>query len=191
MIIYKLWDVIMCVILASFADNNTWEDIHQFVIDNRDWLKNFIKMTGDIPTADSYERIMGLVDSKELNNLLLNFFICITFTETPNFNLLNFDGRVNNSSKTNLTLSNVSKKPLNCLNVYSTKYGYCIETIPIVEKTNEIPTIEGLIKGMNLTGIIATWDALNSQTKMLRQLFKLVGTILFQSREIKNYFIKI
>ena len=23
MIIYKLWDVIMCVILASFADNNT------------------------------------------------------------------------------------------------------------------------------------------------------------------------
>ena len=34
MIIYKLWDVVICVILASFADNNTWEDIHNFVVDN-------------------------------------------------------------------------------------------------------------------------------------------------------------
>ena len=165
MIIYKLWDVIMCVILASFADNNTWEDIHQFVIDNRNWLKGFLKMTGGIPTTDSYERIMGLVDSKELNKLLFDFFKCISFEETLKFNLLNFDGRVNNGSKRNLTLSNEDKKPLNCLNVYSTKYGYCIETIPIDEKTNEIPTIEKLIQGMNLTGTIATWDALNSQTK--------------------------
>ena len=141
MIIYKLWDVIMCVILASFADNNTWEDIHQFVVDNQNWLKSFLKMTGGIPTANSYERIMGLIDSKELNKLLFDFFKCISFEEIPKFNLLNFDGRVNNGSKRNLTLSNASKKPLNCLNAYSTKYGYCIETIPIDEKTNEIPTI--------------------------------------------------
>ena len=25
MLIYKLWDVIMCVIIASFANNNTWD----------------------------------------------------------------------------------------------------------------------------------------------------------------------
>ena len=95
MIIYKLWDVIMCVILASFADNNTWEDIHQFVVDNQNWLKSFLKMTGGIPTANSYERIMGLIDSKELNKLLFDFFKCISFEEIPKFNLLNFDGRVN------------------------------------------------------------------------------------------------
>ena len=134
MIIYKLWDVIMCVILASFADNNTWEDIHQFVVDNRNWLKKFLKMTGGIPTAASYERIMGLVDSKELNKLLLDFFKCIIFEENPKFNLLNFDGRVNNGSKRSLTISNEAKKPLNCLNVYSNKFGYCIETVPIDEK---------------------------------------------------------
>lgn len=175
MIIYKLWDVIMCVILASFADNNTWEDIHQFVIDNQNWLKSFLKMTGGIPTANSYERIMGLIDSKELNKLLFDFFKCISFEEIPKFNLLNFDGRVNNGSKRILTLSNASKKPLNCLNAYSTKYGYCIETIPIDEKTNEIPTIEELIKGMNLTGIIATWDALNSQIKNVKAVIEAGG----------------
>ena len=80
-------------------------------------------------------------------------------------NFLNFDGRVNNGSKRNLTIMNDSKTPLNCLNVYSSKYGYCIETKQIAEKSNEIPAVEELIVGMNLTGVIVTWDALNSQTK--------------------------
>ncbi len=30
-ITYKLWDVIMCVVLASFAQNDTWEEIHEFL----------------------------------------------------------------------------------------------------------------------------------------------------------------
>ena len=32
LIIYKQWDIIMCVILASFADNNDWE---KFFTDDR------------------------------------------------------------------------------------------------------------------------------------------------------------
>ena len=41
MIIYKLWDVIMCVVLASFACNDTWEEIHDFVVDNYSWIRTF------------------------------------------------------------------------------------------------------------------------------------------------------
>lgn len=46
----------MCVVLASFAQNDTWEDIHEFVVDNYKWLRNFLQMTDGIPTEDSYER---------------------------------------------------------------------------------------------------------------------------------------
>ena len=35
-IIYKLWDIIMCVIISSFAFNNTWEEIERFVEDHYD-----------------------------------------------------------------------------------------------------------------------------------------------------------
>ena len=38
MLIYKMWDVVMCVIIASFANNDTWEDIHDFVVDNYDFF---------------------------------------------------------------------------------------------------------------------------------------------------------
>lgn len=165
MIIYKLWDVVMCVILASFAYNNTWEEIHDFVLDNYKWLKSFLQMTGGIPKEDSYERIIGLINSNELNSILYDFFKTITNELNIEVDLKCFDGRVNNGSKRNGTIFSEAKTPLNCLNVYSNKDGYCICSNKIDDKTNEIPTIESLVNNMNLTGCIVSWDALNSQTK--------------------------
>lgn len=175
MISFKLWDVIICVILASFADCNDWEDIHMFVVDNYKWLKSFLQMTGGIPKASSYERIISLIDTNELNKILFDFFKALTKRLNPEIKLRNFDGRVNNGSKRNKTILNSEKKPLNCLNCYDNEYGYCIETIPIDDKTNEIPTIETLINGMDLTGVIATWDALNTQTKNVKAVINAGG----------------
>lgn len=175
MISFKMWDVITCVILASFADCDDWEEIHEFVVDNYSWLKSFLQMTGGIPKASSYERIISLVNSDELNKILFNFFKTLTRKLNPEIKLRNFDGRVNNGSKRNTTVINEKKSPLNCLNCYDNEYGYCIETVPIDEKTNEIPTIETLINGMNLKGIIATWDALNTQTKNVKAVINAGG----------------
>ena len=174
-IIYKFWDIIMCVIAASFANNNTWKQIATFIEDNYTWFRSFLQMTGGIPSEDTIERIMGLIDSQKLNEILLDFFKSIVIEKLSNAELINFDGRVNNGSKRNLTIMNETKPPLNCLNAYSNKYGYCIATVPIDSKTNEIPTIEELINGMNLEGVIATWDALNSQTKNVKAVINAGG----------------
>lgn len=175
MISFKMWDVIICVILASFADCDDWEEIHEFVVDNYKWLKSFLQMTGGIPKANSYERILSLVDADELNKILFDFFKSLTKKLNPEIKLRNFDGRTNNGSKRNKTVLNNKKTPLSCLNCYDNEYAYCIETIPIDEKTNEIPTIETLINGMNLKGIIATWDALNTQTKNVKAVINAGG----------------
>lgn len=188
MISFKLWDVIMCVILASFADCDDWEEIHEFVVDNYKWLKSFLQMTGGIPKASSYERIISLIDDNELNKILFDFFKTLTRNLNPEIRLRNFDGRVNNGSKRNNTILNDEKKPLNCLNCYDNEYGYCIETVPIDEKTNEIPTIETLISGMNLTGIIATWDALNTQTKNVKAVINAGGDYIIPVKENQKNF---
>ena len=175
MISFKMWDVIICIILASFADCDDWEEIHQFVVDNYKWLKSFLQMTGGIPKTNSYERILSLVDANELNNILFDFFKSLTKKLNPEIKLRNFDGRTNNGSKRNKTVLNDKKTPLSCLNCYDNEYAYCIETVPIDEKSNEIPTIETLINGMNLKGIIATWDALNTQTKNVKAVINAGG----------------
>lgn len=188
MITYKLWDVVMCVVLASFACCNDWEDIHIFVVDNYKWLKSFLQMTGGIPKEDSYERIMSLVDKDELNTILFDFFKSIVRRLNPEIKLLSLDGRVNNGSKRNMTIMNDAKSPLNCLNCYSNEYGYCIETVPIDEKTNEIPAIETLIKGMDLKGTIASWDALNTQTKNVEAVINAGGDYIIPIKKNQGNF---
>ena len=118
---------------------------------------------------------MGLVNADELNKILLDFFKTITLEKRESIKILNFDGRVNNGSKRNITISNDAKKPLNCLNAYSNQEEYCIATKVIDEKSNEIPAIEELIKGLNLKNYIATWDALNSQVKNISAVIEAGG----------------
>ena len=144
-------------------------------MDNYKWFKSFLQMTGGIPKAESYERIMGLIDSDELNKVLFDFFKSITMELNPQVEFMNLDGRVNNGSKKCSTIFNDTKAPLNCLNCYSNKYGYCISTTQIEDKTNEIPTVEEVVKNLNLNGIILTWDALNSQTKNVSAVIKSHG----------------
>lgn len=175
MIIYKLWDIVMCVLLASFADNNDWEDIHNFVVDNYKWLKSFLQMTGGIPSAKTYERVMTLIDSNELNTILFDFFKTITTKEIVDVKMMNFDGRVNNGSRRKETLMRNAVDALNCLNVYSNECQYCIYSKQINDKSNEIPAVEDLIKGLDLTEIIVTWDALNTQTKNVAEVINAGG----------------
>ena len=46
------------------------------------------------------------------------FFNTFTFKQTPDVNITNIGGRVNNGSKRNPTIISEAKRPLNCLNVY-------------------------------------------------------------------------
>lgn len=179
MISFKLWDVIICVIIASFADNDTWEEIHEFVEENYKWFKSFLQMTGGVPKADSYERIMGLVDHEELNSILLDFFNAMTLNVSKEEDILNLDGRLNNGSKRKRTVINEAIKPLNCLNVYSLAKNYCISTIPIDSKTNEIPTIRDYLKDKNLKGKIITVDALNTQKDNVKAVIDAYADYVF------------
>ena len=45
-IIYKIWDIVVVVILAVLADCNEWEEIADYAKDKKDFLKTFLKLTG-------------------------------------------------------------------------------------------------------------------------------------------------
>lgn len=161
--IYKIWDVVVCVIISVLCGKKDWEEIHDFVEDKYDFFKSFLKMTGGIPSAKTYERIMAIIDYKELERILLKFFQSITKDILDGIEILNFDGRVNNGSKRKQTIKRDEVSPLNMLNVYSNKYGLCIASEIIDNKTNEIPTVKAIVESMNLKDAVVTFDALNTQ----------------------------
>ena len=165
---YKLWDIVICVIISVLCGKKDWDEIHDFVEEKYDFFKSFLLMTGGIPCAKTYERVMGIIDYKELEKILVSFFKSITKDILVGIDILSFDGRVSNGSKREKTIKRDKVNPLNMLNVYSSKYQLCIASEIIDSKTNEIPTVETLIKNMNIEGTIVSWDALNTQKTNVR-----------------------
>lgn len=163
-IVYKIWDIVVVVILAVLADCNEWKEIADYARDKKDFLKKFLKLTGGIPTAKTYERVISLIDSQELNKIFVDFIKDIQFMDDIYFkDILSFDGKVDKGSSRKKGYIVEETKPLNVLNVYSDKLQMCIDQEMIEEKTNEITAIPDVIKRLDLTNVICTWDALNTQ----------------------------
>ena len=171
---FKIWDIIICTILAVLFNANDWEDVHDFVENHYKWLREFLLMTGGIPCTKTYERVFAIIDSKELEAIFTEFLLTISLSSTDN-DIINLDGRVNRGSSRNETGYNDKVKPLNVLNAYSNKYGICLASEQIDDKTNEITAIPDILKRFNVKGNVITWDALNTQTDNVEAVVSLKG----------------
>ena len=153
---YKMWDIVTCVVISSLCGMRDWEEIHDFVKMKYDFFRKFLKMTGGIPSAKTYQRVMAIVDKTELEKIVLDFFTAITVNLYSKVDIVNIDGRTNNGSKRKSTAKVNSVSPLNCLNVYSNNMRMCIAQEIIDKKTNEIPTTAALLERLNVKNCIIT-----------------------------------
>ena len=173
---YKIWDIVVVTILAVLADCNEWEEIADYAKDKKTFLKTFLKLTGGIPSVKTYERVIGILDSNELNKIFVEFVKDIQFMEDKYFkDILSFDGKVDKGSARKKGYIVEDTKPLNVLSVYSDKLQMCIEQEMIEEKTNEITAIPEIIKRLDLTNVICTWDALNTQKENIKAVISKGG----------------
>ena len=175
-VVYKIWDIVVVVILAVLADCNEWEEIEDYAKEQKDFLKKFLKLTGGIPSAKTYERVISLIDCQELNKIFVDFVKSIQFMDNKFFkDILSFDGKVDTGSSRKKGYIVEEIKPLNVLNVYSDKFHMCIEQEMIEETTNEITAIPEVIKRLNLKNVICTWDALNTQKENVKAVISKGG----------------
>ena len=161
--VYKIWDIVVTAFIAVLANQNTWEQIHQFVEVKYDFFKQFLKMTGGVASAKTYERVFSIIKSQELEDICTLFTIKVLKIFNSKRDILSIDGKVDNGSKRNKNELRDAIKSLNVLNVYSNNYQMCIASEMIEDKTNEITTIPNILKRVKAKGSIITWDALNTQ----------------------------
>ncbi len=78
---YKIWDIVCVALLAAISNCNEWEEIEMFAIKNKEWLRNFLLLTGGIPSAQTYERVISLLEPNEINKICVefNYYIQISF----------------------------------------------------------------------------------------------------------------
>lgn len=194
---YKIWDIVIVTILAVLGNCNDWKEIEDFGKYRKKWLRKSLLLTGGIPSALTYERVIGIVDKRVLNEIFVEF--CKRAKEVKGKqkfkDIFSFDGKVDRGSARRKTMYSEEIKPLNVLNVYSDRLGMSIEQEMIADKTNEIPMIPEIIKRLDLKGVICTWDALNTQKENVKAVKEKCGEYVVALKgnqgtflgKVKNY----
>ena len=127
-----------------------------------DWIKRFVDTSNGIPSSKTLRRIMGLIPSKALNQLLENLRLSIRESSNDQkVDIIAIDGKTLRGSRG----WDEKSRPLHLLHAWSTEYGICLGQVPVNEKSNEITAIPELIECLEVKGTIITTDALNTQKR--------------------------
>lgn len=174
---HKMSDIVMITLLAILANADTWEEIYQFAISHEKWLKTFLELPSGIPSHDTIQRVVAIIEPSILYTITVKYLMnIIDNLSKPNNekDVKSMDGKtINGSSRSELTTDKIT--PTNVMSIYSHDYGMSIIQDFIKEKSNEIPTGPELIKQLNLSDSIITADALNTQKDTVNAIVKSKG----------------
>lgn len=166
---HKMVDVIMITFLAILARCDGWDEIETFAKSKEKWLKNFLELPNGIPSHDTIQRVISLINPETLYSSCINYLIqkidslaskCKTLNKEKD--VLSMDEKITKGSARNKE-NTEEIKAINTMSIYSHNYGVSLVQDYIEEKSNEIPMGPELIKKLNLTNCILTADALNTQ----------------------------
>lgn len=205
-------DILGIVFFGVLAGNDEWEDIYDFAVDERETLRNYLGLKNGIPSHDTMQRVFAIIRPDELQGMLKE--ILVQMVEMAGQHLDRYlyqneeldcyvrDVIAADGKETRHTAKKHAKNPedlcnLNEFNVMSTEWGICLSSTRINEKTNEIPEMQAVMKGLDCRKCIVTADAMNAQKETARVIVQeahgdyclaLKGNQKQAYEEIRNYF---
>jgi hypothetical protein len=167
--------VLACAVVAMImgADNyQAFEDVCKYKLTNKQrqllgCYQN--KTTGkyEAPSDSAFFRALKRVDPDEFERVVAEWLVDQAPKHLQKYYAV--DGKVLRNSGTS------SKQPTALLSVVSHQLNLTIKSVPIAEKSNEIPAIKPLLKGLDLEGCCLTADALHCQQETARHITQDLG----------------
>lgn len=191
-----LENIILIVFIALMANCNEWTEIYQFGVIHKDWFNRFLDLQYGIPSISTIRKTMAVIDPNELEEVCVNIIIKKVTEivalfgdnqksqteEIKEKDIISYDGKVCNGSSRKSSKTG-EQKPVNAMSAFNVTKDICLATKFIDEKTNEIPTGPELIKLLDLTNTISTFDALNTQEKTIKAIVEKGGNYVAAVKE--------
>ena len=191
-----LENIILIVFIALMANCNEWIEIYQFGVIHKEWFCRFLDLKYGIPSISTIRKTMAVIDPNELEEIcvkiiikkvteMIELFESNQSTQIEDFkekDIISYDGKVCNGSSRKSSKTG-EQKPVNAMSAFNVTKDICLATKFIDEKTNEIPTGPELIKMLDLTNTISTFDALNTQEKTIKAIVEKGGNYVAAVKE--------
>ncbi len=184
---HKLGDVVAIVFFSLLSDVDEWIEMEYFAIDQRETLRKYLDLPHGIPSHDTLERVIAIIDPDELQELLVSTLKTVIMRATKEMgrplytneelgieidDIVAIDGKETRNTGKRTPKNVEDGRNLNELNVQSTEYGVTLSSTRISEKTNEIPEAQAVLKKLDLRKCVVTADALNTQKETAHSIVK-------------------
>jgi len=165
---YKISDVITIVILGSICGLKNLQQIHQWAIKDR--TREFLKEEFGIYRIPCYYWITCILKiiKPESFNKCFEKWVRSIMPEKADKLTISLDG------KTVRSTGKMQKyeSPLHIISAQISDLGLTLAQCSTEDKSNEIPTVQKLLKELNIKGTIITADALNCQKETAEIIVK-------------------
>jgi predicted transposase YbfD/YdcC len=161
---HLLMEIIAIAILAVASGADDWTKIALFGTTRFDWLKEFLELSGGIPSHDTFRRVFGLMKRKEFGRCLLKWTRAVAAAAKGV--LVGIDGKT-------LRRSHRKKAKLGALHLvtaWCSENGLTLAQLAVEDKSNEITAIPQLLKLFDAKGCTVTTDAMGCQKEIVDEI---------------------
>lgn len=158
---YSIEEVLFLVYCSSVCDMGTYEEIQDFGEDRLEWLRKYLPYERGIPSHDTINRVMGLLNTKELEKMLSD--IANYEIRLPDGSIVNIDGKWLGRSATvkqqQTKKSEGGKQASIMVNAYCAAHNSCLASVEVGSKSGEKQAVGGILELLELSGCLLTLDA--------------------------------
>ena len=171
-ITYQLGELVLMMFLATLAGSESCLGTEDFWRDHPKLYRRLFRRE-EVPSHDTFRRILGLIKPDELNELLVEVLANSDAAirkalglPVPEHRIVSVDGKQLRGTGRNAGTAQETRA-LQVLNVYEQDSETCLFSEAIESKTNEIPHAQEILEKMNLKDTVVTFDAMHMQTKTI------------------------
>lgn len=173
---HLLEEILFMIVLAIVAGADDFNEIAGYCKKKQKWLSTFLKLPGGIPSHDTFNRVLCMVDPKEFQQSFIDWMEDIRnscrlsgdTTTRGEKDVISVDGKTVRRSRE----ESKGKKAIHMVSAFSSKFGLVLGQQKCYEKSNEITAIPALLNVLEINDGVVTIDAMGCQKGIAKKIIK-------------------
>lgn len=159
---HKIIDILAITVFAVMTGAKSWYQIVFFAKEKEEWLRQFLELPNGIPSHDTFNRVLSLIDPQKIEACLSSWVKDI-FRNCKK-GVVCIDGKCMRGSRHRD--SQDKDQYTHMVSAWAHECGLVIGQCKVDEKTNEIKALPELLENLTIEGCIITCDAIGCQKKI-------------------------
>jgi predicted transposase YbfD/YdcC len=161
---HKLSDILVIAVCAVLCGAESYPAIEDFGQEREEWLRQFLELPEGIPSHDTFNRVLRLLDPVEFQACFLRWMQAVA--EVTAGEVVAIDGKALRRSFAKGT----GKRAIHMVSAWASENGVVLGQRKVDTKSNEITAIPELLDLLALKGCIVTIDAMGCQRTIAQKI---------------------